>query len=65
MPNLKPDANKDDEQLDPETGKPVGVAPNGAKTEGEIDRERNADPDDAASIDPRSRVPRPAQPDLA
>lgn len=47
------------------TGAPVGIAPNGAKTEGEIDEKKNADSDDAARIDPESRIPRPAQPDLA
>jgi hypothetical protein len=65
MPKLNADANDDDEQLDEKTGQPVGVAPLGAKTEGEIERQKNADEKDAAEIDPRSRIPRPAQPDLA
>jgi hypothetical protein len=65
MPKLNPGANDDDEQLDAQTGKPVGVAPLGAKTESEIARDKNADKKDAAEIDPRSRIPRPVQPDLA
>ena len=65
MPKLNPDANDDDEQLDERTGQPVGVAPQGAKTEGEINREKNANTADAAEIDPNSRIPRPPQPDLA
>jgi hypothetical protein len=63
----KPDskADLDDVQRDTETGTPVGVAPNGAKTEGEIEEKTNADPGKAARIDPESRIPRPVQPDLA
>jgi len=55
----------DDVQRDVETGMPIDVAPNGAKTEGEIDDKRNADPRKAARIDPESRIPRPVPPDLA
>jgi len=58
-------ADLDDVQRDAETGEPIGVAPAGAKTEGEIDDKRNADPRKAARIDPESRIPRPPQPDLA
>jgi hypothetical protein len=65
MSKSNPDANDDDEQLDEQTGRPVGVAPLGAKTEGEIEDKKNLDKDDAAQIDPRSRIPRPAQPDIA
>jgi ribosomal protein L12E/L44/L45/RPP1/RPP2 len=65
MPIENPDVNDIDEQLDEATGKPVSVAPNGAKTEEEIERDQNADGDDAALIDPDSRIPRPVQPDLA
>jgi hypothetical protein len=64
MPKRNPDAN-DDEQRDEQTGRPVGVAPLGAKTEGEIDDEKNMDKGKAARIDPHSRIPRPPQPDLA
>lgn len=65
MPKLNPAANDDDEQLNETTGAPVGVAPVGAKTEGEIANRKNADKHDAAQIDPNSRIPRPPQPDLA
>lgn len=65
MPKQNPEADPDDVQRDPETGAQIGIAPNGAKTEGEIEEKTNADPDDAARIDPESRIPRPVQPDLA
>jgi hypothetical protein len=65
MPLYDPAADDDDPQRDRRTGAPVGIAPNGAKTEGEIEDERNADKGDAAAIDPNSRIPRPVQPDLA
>ena len=65
MPKFNPDANADDEQLDENTGNPVGVAPNGAKTEGEIEDKKNSNKQDAARIDPHSRIPRPVPPDLA
>ena len=65
MPTFNPDANSDDEQLTPATGEPVGVAPDGAKTEGEIEDKQTVDKDEALRIDPNSRIPRPVQPDLA
>jgi hypothetical protein len=65
MPKPNVEADADDLQRDADTGAPVGVAPNGAKTEGEIEEKTNADPGDAARIDPESRIPRPVQPDLA
>jgi hypothetical protein len=65
MPKLHSDANDDDEQLSEQTGQPFGIAPLGAKTEGEIEDKKNADKKDAAAIDPDSRIPRPVQPDLA
>ncbi|MDB5525284.1 MAG: hypothetical protein JWM58_3047 [Rhizobium sp.] len=65
MPTLNPDANRDDQQLNSETGEPVGIAPDGAKTEGEIDNKKTVNEDEALRIDPNSRIPRPVQPDLA
>lgn len=65
MPKPDPQADLDDVQRDAETGAPVGIAPNGAKTEGEIEEKTNADPGKAARIDPESRIPRPVPPDLA
>ncbi len=65
MPKLNPDANADDAKLNEDTGAPIGIAPNGAKTEGEIEEKQNPDKADAARIDPDSRIPRPVQPDLA
>jgi hypothetical protein len=58
-------ANPDDEQVNEETGEPSGVAPHGAKTEGEIEEKKTDDEDDALRIDPNSRIPRPVPPDLA
>ena len=65
MTKLNRGVKDDDEQVDKRTGEPVEVAPAGAKTEGEIERKKNADKRDAARIDPNSRIPRPPQPDLA
>lgn len=65
MPTVNPNANSDDEQLKPATGEPVGIAPDGAKTEGEIENKQVAHKDEALRIDPNSRIPRPVQPDLA
>lgn len=65
MPQHNPAVDRDDVQRNTETGAPVGVAPNGAKTEGEIEEDANADRGEAARIDPESRIPRPVQPDLA
>ena len=65
MPKLNPDANADGEQLDEGTGAPTGIAPDGAKTEGEIEEKRNDEKGDATRIDHDSRIPRPVQPDLA
>jgi hypothetical protein len=65
MSKHDPRTDPDDVQRDAETGAPIAIPPNGAKTEGEIDEKANADPDEAARIDPHSRIPRPVQPDLA
>jgi hypothetical protein len=65
MSKLNPAANENDAQLNEKTGNPVGVAPNGAKTESEIEAKEDADKADAFRIDPDSRIPRPVLPDLA
>ena len=65
MSKLDSKVDHDDVQRDTGTGAPVGIAPNGAKTEGEIEEKINADPAKAARIDPESRIPRPVLPDLA
>lgn len=55
----------DNIQRDRETGEPVGIAPVGEKSEGEIKDDRKVPKDEALKIDPESRIPRPPQPDLA
>lgn len=51
-------------QIDPQTGRPVPIAPFGELSDLEIE-EGARDQEDAARIDPDSRIPRPPQPDLA
>ena len=58
-------SNDNDAQLDSVTGEPVEIAPDGAKTESEIEDKKTADKDEALRIDPNSRIPRPVEPDLA
>lgn len=62
---IRTEADLNDEQRDAESGEPVGVAPLGAKTEGEIEDNRVEDETDSLRIDPKSRIPRPVPPDLA
>lgn len=53
--------NMHDMQIDKETGVPVSIPPDGAK---QI-RPEPVDAEERLRIDPRSRIPRPVQPDLA
>jgi hypothetical protein len=64
-PNMPVDSEADDVQVDKETGEPIGIAPEGELTEDEIAEKDKVSPDDALRIDPKSRIPRPVQPDLA
>ncbi|WP_137154459.1 hypothetical protein [Rhizobium sp. FKL33] len=51
-------------QIDPLTGKPIPIAPNGELSDREIEDGARGE-EDAARINPESRIPRPPQPDLA
>jgi hypothetical protein len=53
--------NPHDMQIDSETGLPVAIAPDGEKQ----DTRPQVAEDERLRIDPESRIPRPAQPDLA
>jgi len=66
MIGIQPEPNADvvDPQIDSETGKPIGIAPVGDVSDGEID-EGARHGEKPARIDPNSRIPRPPQPDLA
>jgi hypothetical protein len=50
-----------DMQVDPDTGLPVSIPPDGEKE----NRAERVAPDERLRIDPESRIPRPVQPDLA
>lgn len=60
--NRDPRQHARDMQRDEETGQPVAIVPDGEKEHADGDR---ATPDESLKIDPRSRIPRPVQPDLA
>ncbi|MBB1250789.1 hypothetical protein [Rhizobium sp. G21] len=51
-------------QIDPLTGKAIPIAPSGELSDREIEDGAKGK-EDAARIDPDSRIPRPPQPDLA
>lgn len=53
--------NEYDMQVDPETGRPLSIPPDGEKE----NRPDEVAADERLRIDPESRIPRPVQPDLA